>query len=275
MITSFVQLSDTHIREPGKLAYNRLNTAPYLATAVASVNTLMQKPDAVIITGDLTDFGRQAEYEHLRALLSPLSVPVYLLAGNHDSRTAMRQAFPDHTYLHDGQFLQYAVEIGPVRLLALDTVVPGHSHGALCAQRLGWLEQELIKAGEQPVVIAMHHPPFRTLIGHMDDIGLQEGAAQLESIVSRHKNVQRIICGHIHRAIDTRFGNTTASTCPSPAHQITLNLSPDAASDWMLEPPGFQVHAWDAQDQRLLSYTVPSGKFEGPHPFHENGELID
>ena len=116
----FVQLSDPHIREPGRLAYGRINTAPYLATAVKTILTLPQQPLAVVITGDLTDFGREAEYAHLSGLLSPLPMPVYLLPGNHDDRSQMRASFPDHAYLGTEGFMQYSVCIGEVRMLTLD-----------------------------------------------------------------------------------------------------------------------------------------------------------
>ena len=84
--TFLIQLSDTHIREPGRLAYGRLDTAPYLSQAVQAIDRLPQKPDAIVMTGDLCDFGRAAEYEHLRALIEPLRIPLYLLPGNHDDR---------------------------------------------------------------------------------------------------------------------------------------------------------------------------------------------
>ena len=268
-----VQLTDPHIREPGRLAYGRIDTAPYLQRAVGSVLRLRQRPDAVVITGDLSDFGRAAEYAHLAELLAPLTMPVYLMPGNHDDRHEMRRSFPGHGYLGSEGFVQYSVKIGAIRLLTLDTVVPGQSHGTLCAERLGWLEAQLETTGDEPVVVAMHHPPFRTLIGHMDAIGLREGGPELEALVARHPNIERIICGHIHRAIDVRFGGTIASTSPAPGHQVALDLRPDAPSAWMLEPPGFRVHAWDGE--RLLTHTAPSGDFEGPYPFHENGALID
>ena len=97
--TLLVQISDLHIREPGRLAYGRINTAPYLANAVQAINQLPQPADAVIITGDLTDFGRPAEYDHLQQLLAPLKVPVYMLPGNHDERNNLSQFFPSHDYL--------------------------------------------------------------------------------------------------------------------------------------------------------------------------------
>lgn len=99
MSTLLLQLSDLHIREPGRIAYDRLDTAPYLQQALDSILRLRQQPDAVVITGDLTDFGRTAEYRHLRSLLAPLSMPVYLMPGNHDDRAQMRNSFADHAYL--------------------------------------------------------------------------------------------------------------------------------------------------------------------------------
>ncbi|MFA7669475.1 MAG: phosphodiesterase [Burkholderiaceae bacterium] len=275
MLTSIVQLTDTHIRQAGQLAYGRLDTAPYLQEAVQSIASLRQAPQAVIMTGDLTDFGRPEEYQHLRALLAPLGIPFYLMPGNHDNRDQLRAAFPDHEYLGSAGFIQYTVDIGPLRLITLDTCVAGKSHGELCGNRLDWLEEELKNSTDRPVIIAMHHPPFGTLIGHMDEIGLLAGAPHLEKIVARHSNVERIVCGHLHRPIETRFGGTIAATAPGPAHQVTLNLAPDAESDWMLEPPAFRIHAWNAQEHRLVTHTAVIGSWPGPFPFHENGVLID
>ena len=274
MTTFLVQLTDPHIREPGRLAYGRIDTAPYLRRAVTSVLQLAQRPDAVVITGDLCDFGRAAEYAHLAELLAPLDMPVYLLPGNHDDRGQLRRSFPAHSYLGENGFVQYSVQVGGFRLIALDTVAEGHSHGELCNERLAWLAAELEAQRGQPVVVAMHHPPFKTLIGHMDDIGLLAGSQALEALISRYRNVERVICGHLHRAIDVRFGGTIACTTPAPAHQVALDLSPDAASCWMLEPPAFRICAL-GPDGRMTSHLAASGEFDGPYPFHDGGVLID
>lgn len=274
MSLTFVQLSDTHIREPGRLAYSRLDTAPYLRRAVQSVMSLKQKPLAVVMTGDLTDFGRENEYEHLAELIAPLDMPVYLLPGNHDDREVMRNVFPSHKYLGTSGFIQYEINIGPLMLLTLDTCIKGESGGALCEERLAWLEWALSKNSGKPVVVAMHHPPFTTLIGHMDKIGMQHGVEKLKEIIGRHSNVERIICGHLHRAIDVRFAGTIASTTPSPAHQVTLDLAKDAASTWVLEPPAFRVFGW-SPPEGLVTHLAFVGPHDGPFPFHENGQLID
>lgn len=269
-----VQLTDLHIREPGRLAYGRLDTAPYLRIALESIGRLRQRPDALVLTGDLTDFGREAEYSHLQSLLSALDLPVFLLPGNHDDRAQMRRSFPGHGYLGDGEFIQYSVDLGPLQLIALDSVEAGQSAGRLCTQRLAWLSDELERQRDRPVILAIHHPPFRTLIGHMDRIGLLEGAAEFERLVAEHGKVQRVICGHLHRTIYRGFGGTVASTAPSPAHQVSLDLSEDAVSSWTLEPPGFHVHVWTA-DHGLVTHAAASGQFEGPYPFHHQGGLID
>lgn len=274
-VFSFVQITDLHIRRPGALAYGKVDTTVFLRATIDSIGRLQQAPAAIIVTGDLTDFGRPEEYDTLRTLLAPLTMPVYLLPGNHDDRDNLRAAFPDHAYLQEGEFVQYHVRLGPLHLLTLDTSEPGQSAGRLCHARLSWLERKLDELQDAPAAIAMHHPPFRTLIGHMDDIGLLEGAEELEALLRRHPNVERVLCGHLHRAIDVRFGGTLASTCPGPAHQVTLNLDPNAPSDWMFEPPGFRVLAWDESGKRLVTHLAPIGEFAGPFPFHADGQLID
>jgi hypothetical protein len=70
-----------------------------------------------------------------------------------------------------------------------------------------------------------------------------------------------------------RFGGSIASTCPSPAHQIALDLSVDGPDNYVLEPPGYQLHLWDGQ--RLVTHTAVIGNFPGPYPFRIGGKLID
>ena len=268
------QVSDLHIKAAGRLSYRVVDTAAMLAACVRHLLALPQVPDVVVFTGDLTDFGRAEEYAVLRELLAPLPMPVYLIPGNHDERAAMRAAFPEHRYLFQSpQFIQYVVEDHPVRIIGLDSVVPGQGGGLLCAERLAWLEARLAEQPARPTLLLLHHPPFRTFIGHMDDQGL-ENAAGLAEVVRRHPQVERLLCGHLHRAIETRFAGTIACTVPSPAHQVALDLAADAESRFVMEPPACGLHAWTAATG-VVSHTSYVGAFAGPHPFHENGRLID
>jgi 3',5'-cyclic AMP phosphodiesterase CpdA len=218
-----------------------------------------RQPDAVIVTGDLTDHAAPEEYGFLRELLAPLNLPLFLLAGNHDDRLALQQAFPDHPWLRgENGFVQYTVEDFAVRLVVLDTVVPRRPEGALCMQRLDWLDRTLA-ASNRPTIIAQHHPPFATGLTEMDKQGLLDPSGEA-AVVARHPQVERIICGHFHRPIQTRFAGTIASVCPSTAQQLVLNLAPGAEIGITYEPPGYQLHLWDGR--QLVTHSAVIGEFE-------------
>lgn len=266
------QITDFHIKLPGRLAYRVVDTSACLEHCVAQLMKLDPLPDLVLATGDLTDFGRPEEYRHLRELLAPLTMPVYSIPGNHDEREAFKAAFSDCAWLPGGEFVQYVVDGYPLRLIGLDTVVPLQSGGALCEDRLDWLDRRLAEAPDRPTVIFMHHAPFTTGIAHMDRIGLAN-ADGFGRVVSRHPQIEKIVCGHLHRAIDTRWCGNAVSTCPSPAHQVALDLRPDGPSAFMMEPPGYQLHWWNGS--QLVTHTAFIGSFAGPYPFFHGKELID
>jgi 3',5'-cyclic AMP phosphodiesterase CpdA len=262
------QLSDTHIREPGTLAYRRVDTAPYLARAVAHVMQLDPRPDIAIVTGDLVDMGSAAEYRHLRELLAPLTMPVHVIPGNHDDRETLAAAFSDHAYLpRTGGFLHYVVNDHDVRLVAVDTIVPGAHHGLMCEHRLAWLDDRLAEQPDRPTVIVMHHPPFLTGIDYMDRYKL-ENAAAMRAVVARHGNVEAVLAGHLHRPISMRWAGTVAVTSPSPAHQVALDLRPSGPSGFTLEPPACLLHLWKP-GQGLVTHTSYIGDYEGPYPFRQ------
>ena len=259
------QISDMHVKAEGKLLYRRIDTAGFLERAVAHVNALDPQPDIVLATGDLVDGGKPEEYAHLRRLLAPLAMPVHLIPGNHDARDAMREAFPDHTYLPKNGFLQYTIEDLPVRLIALDTLVPGKGFGVLCSKRLDWLEAKLGES-DRPTILFMHHPPFDCGIAVFDDTRLMQGEPQLAALVRRHGNVERVMCGHVHRPIQVRWAGTMASIAPSTAHQATLDLHDKAPLSMMMEPPGLALHLW-RPGTGLVTHVSYIGTYDGPSPF--------
>lgn len=256
-----VQMTDFHVSTPDSVFSTRYRTDERLAAAVAHVRALDPRPDAVLCSGDLVEGGSAEEYARLAELLAPLEVPVYLIPGNHDEREALRAAFPHHHYLPADGYLCYAVDLGPLRLLALDSNVPRQSGGRLCAERLGWLEARLAETPDRPAVIMQHHPPMATGMHAMDGMGL-DGAGELAAIVRRYPAVERILCGHLHRPIVARFAGTIASTCPSTAHQVELDLRDPGRLAVVAEPPAVQLHLW--QDGRLISHTSYVGDFGAP-----------
>ncbi len=257
------QISDPHIVPEGTLAYGRVDTGRMLQRCVSKILALPRLPDAVVATGDLTDHGTVEEYERLAELLAPLRMPLYLVVGNHDDPRALQSVFPQHTYLTgDDGFAQYTVDDFEVRLIVLDTTVPGAPGGELCDRRLQWLDRTLGES-DRPTIIAQHHPPFVTGISSMDRMGLTDSAAEAAVIV-RHRHVQCIISGHYHRTIQGRFAGTVASVCPSTAHQLTLDLAPDADIRFTFEPPAFQLHLWNGQQVVTHTAVVEDFPMWGP-----------
>jgi 3',5'-cyclic-AMP phosphodiesterase len=261
------QISDMHVRPRGQLAYGRVDTASFLDRCVEQLRRMTPPPDIVLATGDLVDAGDPAEYQHLRDLLTPLWMPVYLIPGNHDNREALVREFSDHAYLPRAGFMQYVLDEYPVRLIALDTLVPGKTGGLLCAERLAWLAARLEEARARPTVIFMHHAPFLTGIAHMDRVGLQ-GSDALGEVVQQHPQIERVLCGHLHRLIQLRWHGTLVSTAPSTAHQVSLDFREESPATFVLEPPGFLIHLW-RKETGLVTHLSYVGEFAGPYPFHD------
>ena len=257
------QITDTHVSTPDSRTDRLFRTAEHLARAVAHLNALSPRPDLVLATGDLVERGGLDEYRRLREILTPLAMPVFLIPGNHDHRENLAAVFPDHAYLPRTGFAQYAVEDWPLRLVALDTLLPGESGGRLCAERLGWLEARLAEAPGRPTLIFMHHPPFATGIAAMDGMGL-DGIAGLAEVIRRHPQVERIACGHLHRTIVRRFAGTVACTSPATAHQIALDLPPARRLATVMEPPACMLHFWMGEAEGLVSHVSLIGDRHPP-----------
>ncbi len=260
------QITDLHVMARGQLAYGRVDTASMLRDAVAHLNRLDPRPDAVVITGDLADKGDPVAYAHLREILAGLEIRWFVIPGNHDRIDAFRAAFADQPYLpKTGDWIQFAIDDYPVRIVAAHSVVPGKIYGRLDGEPLAWLDRTLGEQPQRPTLVMMHHPPFATGLEHFDVVGMDEYAG-FEQVIARHPQVERILCGHVHRAVQTRFAGTIVSACPSTAHQVAIDLRPDGMDSFTLEPPGFQLHRWNGRT--LFSYTVNIGDFAGPFPFH-------
>ena len=255
------QISDLHVAVPGSDADAVQNGAAGLANAVAHLNALQPRPAVVVASGDLVAGGQVAEYDRLADLLAPLEIPIYLLPGNHDDRELLRQAFVAHDYLPRRGFLQYVVECDPLQLIVLDTNVPGEAHGELCADRLDWLDRRLGEAPDRPTLVFLHHPPFVTGMRKMDEAAFV-GTTGLGHVLARHDHVEHLLCGHLHRSISRRFHGTVATTCPSTAFQLTLDLGPEKPLSLAQEPAACLLHYCDG-DGGVVTHTSMIGSADG------------
>jgi 3',5'-cyclic-AMP phosphodiesterase len=261
------QITDLHVCPRGLAANRVVETNMMTERAIDAVIALRPRPDVVLITGDLTDCGLVAEYEQLKIMLRRLDLPFFVIPGNHDRRENFRRALSDYRGVTDDpEFVQFVVDDYPIRLIGLDTLVPGKGEGALCARRLAFLERSLARERDKPTVIFMHHPPFDCGILHMDRIRLLAGAERLAEIVRPYRNVERILCGHHHRAIEARFAGTICSIAPSVAHQVMFTIADDGPAALVLEPPAYQLHRY-RPDTGIVSHTLYVERYPGPFPF--------
>jgi len=221
-----------------------------LGSAVESVRRLPDPPDAVLMSGDLAENAADGEYEIVRELLAQLGAPVYVLPGNHDDRDTLRRHFDVPGPM--GTPVQYAVDLGPLRLVVLDSTRPGEERGELDADRLSWLDAELAGAPDQVTLIALHHPPVSTGNAAWDEIGLPAADRRaLGDVLQRHPQVRRVVAGHVHR---TMTAERAVLTVPSTYMQTRLSFNSDEI-EIVAEPCGFAVHA--LLDGELASHVQP------------------
>lgn len=248
------QITDTHVLralDPGAVA----DYSQRLLRVVRAVNTLSQRPDVVLVTGDLVNDGGPEDYVHLRGILSQLDMPYFVIPGNHDRREALRDAFGAPGYLPASGYLNYVVEDFPLRLVCLDTLRDGHGGGRLCLDRLRWLEEVLAAAPDKPTLVAMHHVPFASGLAPFDREPM-EGTDALAAVLAANRQVERVVCGHLHRALATRWHGVTVTVSPSTAFEIALDLRPDARFSLTPgAPPAFQLHQW-TRAGGLVTHTV-------------------
>ncbi|WP_175577857.1 phosphodiesterase [Mongoliimonas terrestris] len=262
---NIVQISDLHCTAGGLDVVPGVDSVAFARRAVDRIRALPDRPDAVIVTGDIADRVEPAEYAAAAAVLADLAMPVHLVPGNHDDRAMIRAAFPSHAYLPGEGRLNYAADLGALRFIGLDSLVDGQIHGTLGAEGLGFLERTLAAAPDRPTIVFLHHPPFETGMPIMDRWRLTD-AITLEAIVARHPAVLRVLAGHVHRHVTTNFGGTIAMTAPALCHAIALGPGDEAGNpEYTLETPGFLLHRYDGR--RLVTHLVQTGEGATPRRF--------
>ena len=223
-------LSDFHISAgPPETAPVRRDAADVARLVVADILSRGARPDLVLITGDLADGGSAADYALAREILSPLTMPVLVVPGNHDRRDGMRAAFGADIPLGPDD-LRFDMGFDGLRVIGLDSQIPGRVEGALEADQLDWLEARL-RAAQDPVFIMLHHPPFPSGNAHWDASALCRGGARLETILRASPVPLRLLCGHVHQAFHGVWADCPVAVAGSPAFQYGFGF--DAGG----EPP--------------------------------------
>jgi 3',5'-cyclic AMP phosphodiesterase CpdA len=196
--------------------------------------------DAVIHTGDSVHHGTADEYAHLSEILAELRAPLFLTPGNRDRHDGIRAAFGNLRYLPtSGDLLHYSIETYPIRLIALDSVSAGERKGVFCERRLIWLQETLAREPDRATVLFIHHPPFDVGDHYVGGYRLSRDAEELAAVVRRHPQVERLLCGHVHRFHRESWAGTIATIMPSVA--VDLRKDVDEALE---DAPLYVLHHW-------------------------------
>lgn len=194
----FAHLTDTHINVPGKNPLFEMDMTKKLRETFAELGKLSQKPAFVVISGDLTQDGDTEDYRHLRMLLDEekekLGVPVYVALGNHDTRSFFREGYLQEEPSEESYY--YTVMEGGLRLIVLNTQIPGKHAGELDEEQLKWLREELETPAPNGTIIVHHHPVVPTLTPLMDS-HLLDNPQDLAAAIAG-SDVIGMLSGHIH-----------------------------------------------------------------------------
>jgi 3',5'-cyclic AMP phosphodiesterase CpdA len=227
---TFLHLSDLHIMPPGQTVHG-LDPLAHMERVLARIRALDVTPAFVVVSGDLTEDGSPESYEMLQELLREIGsgdVPVLLALGNHDDRDAFRRVVLGQADVDGGEPYCHGQTIDGLRVVVLDSVIPGETAGELGTAQLAWLEEELRSPAPRGALIVLHHPCRLAGPAHHGPDFIVRDAAALEAIVARHRgDVIGILAGHSHQANAALVAGTLHATAPAVLVQLDFFAGPD------------------------------------------------
>lgn len=242
---TIVHLSDTHLLAGNAALAGRYDTAANLAATLRVIEAMSISPDALVITGDLTDLGEPEAYRALKAMIEPLAsrlgAAVVWVAGNHDERPAMRRELLGLTANEVPVTGVY--DLGGLRVIALDTTVPGWHHGEIDAAQLAWLRNELSTPAPLGTLLAMHHPPLPSHIPFFDVLELRE-QHELAHVIAG-SDVRGILAGHLHYSTSGTFAGVPVSVSSATCYTMNLGLPADAINGMDAAQSFHLVHVYE------------------------------
>ena len=251
-------VSDTHLLEGGAPLGGRADTVGALRQVVAQLERLGDRLDAIVVTGDVADLGEPDAYRRARELVDPLAdssgARVVWVMGNHDVRGAFREGLLGEPASDEP--VNEVVDLDGLRVIAVDTSVPGWHHGRLDDASLEWLDGVLSEPAPEGTILAMHHAPLATPLALMDVLELQ-GQDALADVI-RGRDLRLILGGHLHYPTNGEFAGIPVSVAGATAYTMDLSAPP---RELVGVDGGRSFDLVHLSDDAHVSIVVPLGPF--------------
>lgn len=217
-----LHLSDTHLLAGPDPLYGAVDSRAKLISLFERLAEAERKPEAIVFTGDLTDKGEPEAYDELRSIVEPaaeqMGAKVIWVMGNHDKRQHFKERLLDEA--PDMAPMDRVYEVNGLRIVTLDSTVPGYHHGELSDSQLSWLRSVLRNPAPEGTILALHHPPVPSVqdltvlveLRHQRDL-----AAALEGT-----DVRAVIAGHLHYSTFTTFAGIPVSVASATCYTQDL-----------------------------------------------------
>ena len=264
------QISDTHIALDVPDGARRIDD---FERTIADINALDPAPDVIVHTGDIAHNGRADEYAEAARIVAGAKPPVYVIPGNKDDRANLRAAFAGCGYIgRDSEFIDYAVEDHPIRLIAVDTKSAQSNKGDFCDARAKRLIDMIDAETTKPIVVITHHPPFEVPVGP-DALNFvsEDKIERIRNVLQHSHRVVAVLSGHVHRGTAGCVGTARAVVVPC----IATNLRRGDYPPSMKRRPVYHLYRFDpdgsfAAEARIVA-AEPSLEPTSPPPVLRHG----
>jgi 3',5'-cyclic AMP phosphodiesterase CpdA len=255
---TIIHISDTHFLADEKRLYGAVDTDATLTRALEQLEESGIRPELLVFTGDIADLGEDDAYRRIRSIVEPaaerMGARVLWVMGNHDDRSRMRAELLDEEPAAEP--VVTSLRLGGLRVIALDTSVPGYHHGELSAEQLQWLRSELAEPAPEGTIVALHHPPIPTTIPLMPILELQR-QHELADVI-QGSDVRAVLGGHLHYSTTSMFAGVPVSVAAATCY--TMDMA--APRGRLVGKGGGQAFTIvQVYDDRIVHSIVPIGDY--------------
>ena len=275
MTLKFVVMSDLHLMPKGELSMT-LDTGARLEEAVNAVVERYADADFCILAGDLADLGQPQAYEHLKAIIARLPIPVHITLGNHDRRPAFLDIFGNDFAAAETGKVDKVIDIKGYRVILLDSSEPGRVDGVLEGVQLDWLRARLAEALDRPVIVVLHHNANALHI-RSDDIRILEPAAFI-AVLKTHPDIRQVIAGHVHITSTASWHGLPFTTLAGGHYSVSFNVDQPEAPIRRIDGPGQMAVVIGTPDRTTVLFedfidgNATIGMIEGPRVVRQAAE---